>query len=184
MNQSSKFEIDKFFIQRGTGLGFFQNGILKDQSGAPRFLIQRKFPFTTLIIDAEYPNQLILKIQPEKAFSLKFYNYEYSIYGIENQSIGKIIKKGFLKFYWDFCDESGKVIGKVDPSPWNAEKISSDLFLRNKKITGFYMEGKNPEDHYKIDLNCDPDRKLDRRIAIALAAVSWYEIKDPPPMWI
>jgi len=174
-----RFQFDQYFISQksliNTGKYYIQDENFRDilLAKSPIFQIKIKIDLYD-----EGKNQKYFTITQDRLFALFL---SFTIKDSNGQAIGYIKRKiSLFQALWEIFDSKGTLIGKAEEKietalidtviKVNKKFTNFDIFLGAQKI-GELERKLTIKDKYRLDLQGDPEKKLDRRLAVALAIV-------------
>ena len=180
------FAHDKFLInQKILSLG--SKYFVYNEANQPLFFIERpvlriKMLFTIYADEAQ--THKLLTLDQDSAWTI--INYGFTLRDAHDQPIAHFKRQGWLSMLrrtWKIFDVQGREIGQAHEDSWWKAILRrvSDLgdFLRTNFLIvrpdgapiGQFIRRFTLTDKYVLDLTSDPQRTLDRRIAVGLAVL-------------
>jgi hypothetical protein len=183
------FSFDKFLINQHASIP--QKYSVLDETGRPLFYLKQKFFALRLHVEVftdAASKDLVLLIKKDRLIQLFG---TYSVWDKDHRLIGRIKRGvGLFQHKWNILDSNNRKIGEGVQEPvvaaivsagtvgtrgfnWRriAHELSSFTIHMDGRQIGTFNRRFALFDRYVMDLTGDPERKLDRRIALGLAVV-------------
>lgn len=180
-----RFNVDKMLFEQKK-FALVPQYYVFDENGRELFFVRRQFLALKRHIHVYTDKSMqteLLKVLQDKFFEILTKNYTVVAPG--GTVIAKLRRRNLISILrrtWEILDTQGRVIGRCVEDSWGkalfrrfgplGEYLKTDFIITVDGATiGRFIRKITLFDKYALDLTGDPERRFDRRVAVALATL-------------